>query len=75
MTSITIKPHWAKCVYVSDEYADVVYDKDMNSKTDVTTVGGGKRYATDEITIDGSTQTVYTTMSAAVSGLNPLVPS
>lgn len=71
VTSITIKPHWAKCVYVSDEYADVVYNQVMSEATNVTTVGGGKRYTDNKITVDGSVQTVYTSMSAAVTALNP----
>jgi len=71
VTSITIEPYWGKCVYVSDEYSDVVYDQDMTAATSVTIVGGGKRYADNKITIDGSEQTVYTSMSAAVTGLNP----
>lgn len=71
VTSITIEPYWAQCVYVSDEYPDVVYNQNMDTKTDVTTVGGGKRYPDSKITIDGSEQTVYTTMSAAVTALGP----
>ena len=71
VTSITIEPYWGKCVYVSDEYADVVYNQTMTTPSNVTTVGGGKRYADNKITIDGSEQTVYTSMSAAVTGLNP----
>lgn len=71
VTSITIKPHWAKCVYVSDQYPDVVYNKDMTTAYNVTTVGGGEQYSGNTITIDGSTQTVNTSMSAAVTALNP----
>ena len=71
VTSITIKPHWGKCVYVADEYLDVVYKKDMTGQTSVTTIGGGKRYPSTSFTKDGSTQTVYTSMSAAVTALNP----
>lgn len=44
VTSITIEPYWAKCVYVADAYPDVVYNKDMGTSYNVTTVGGGQRY-------------------------------
>ena len=76
VTSITIKPHWAKCVFVADEYMDVVYNQDMSASTKVTTVGGGtgKRYETGKINIGGTDYTVYTTMggnNGAVSKLNP----
>lgn len=71
VTSITIEPYWGRCVYVSDQYTDVVYNQTMKTASDVTTVGGGVRYSSNSITIEGSEQTVYTSMSAAVSGLNP----
>ena len=72
VTSITIKPHWAKCVYVSDAYPDVVYNQDMGGATNVTTVGGGERYKNDNYyTINGSSQKVYTSMGNAVNALNP----
>ena len=72
VTSITIKPHWAKCVYVSDQYPDVVYNQDMGSASSVTTIGGGERYKNDtEYPINGSSQKVYTTMANAVTALDP----
>ena len=72
VTSISIKPHWAKCVYVSDAYPDVVYNQDMGGATNVTTVGGGERYKNDNYyTINGSSQKVYTSMGNAVNALNP----
>jgi hypothetical protein len=72
VTSITIEPYWAKCVYVSDQYPDVVYNKDMDTKADVTTVGGGPRYTNgSEYDINGSNQKVYTTMGNAVTALAP----
>ena len=72
VTSITIQPHWANCVYVSDQYPDVVYNQDMSSKTDVTTVGGGSHYTNgSNYDINGSSQKVYTTMSNAVTALAP----
>jgi hypothetical protein len=70
--SITIEPYWAKCVYVADAYPDVVYDQNMTTASDVTTVGGGKLYTDgNDYDINGSSQTVYTSMSTAVSALNP----
>jgi len=72
VTSITIEPYWAKCVYVSDQYPDVVYNQDMSSKTDVAAVGGGERYKNNtEYSINGISQKVYTSMSSAVSALSP----
>ena len=75
VTSITIEPYWGKCVFVADEYPDVVY-KDNNDGTDamntaspITTVGGGARGGT--ININGVNQTVHKTMSAALTALNP----
>jgi hypothetical protein len=57
VTAITIEPYWAKAVYLSDAYWDVVYKNGtangnaagsvsdaMNAPADVTTVGGGIRY-------------------------------
>ena len=83
VTSITIEPYWAKCVYVSDAYPDVVYkDKDesntdaMYTASNVTTVGGGIRFTDGEtyyITDDQNQakQAVYTSMTSAVTALNP----
>lgn len=72
VTSITIKPHWAKCVYVSDAYPDVVYNQAMSTASNVTTVGGGERYKNNTAyDINGSSQKVYTSMSNAVTALAP----
>ncbi len=72
VTSITIEPYWAKCVYVADAYPDVVYDKDMNNPYDVTTVGGGQKWTNNTAyQIAGDNQKVYTSMSNALSALNP----
>ena len=83
VTSITIEPYWAKCVYVSDEYPDVVYkDKDnkntdaMNTASNVTTVGGGSRYTNNTAyTINGSNQIVYTKFGGNDGAVNALNPS
>lgn len=75
VTSITIKPHWAKCVYVSDAYPDVVYNQAMSTASNVTTVGGGERYKNNTAyDINGSSQKVYTKFGGndgAVTALNP----
>ena len=70
VTSITIEPYWAKCVYVSDQYPDVVYNQAMSTATNVTTVGGGIRYTDGQpFPINGQDQVVYTSMSTAVTAL------
>lgn len=72
VTSITIEPYWAKCVYVSDEYPDVVYNQDMSTPSNVTTVGGGSRYTNGTAySINESSQIVYNTMDNAVTALSP----
>ena len=72
VTSITIEPYWAKCVYVSDQYPDVVYKQDMSTAANVTTVGGGIHYTNGQpFPINGEDQIVYTSMSAAVEALDP----
>ena len=72
VTSITIEPYWAKCVYVSDSYPDVVYNQDMSTPSNVTTVGGGSRYTNGTAyNINGSSQIVYNTMDNAVAALSP----
>ena len=66
VTSITIEPYWAKCVYVSDQYPDIVYNQDMSSANNVTTVGGGVRYTNGQsYSINDEDQVVYTTMGNA----------
>lgn len=69
VTAITIEPYWAKAVYLADDYLDVVYNQDMTTAYKVTTVGGGRRYENAVSKFNG--QTVYTTMSNAVTALNP----
>ncbi len=81
VTSITIQPYWGKCVYVSDEYPDVVYKNGTGSNANdamyaaskvTTTVGGGQRYANgNSYVINGSSQIVYTEMGKAVTALDP----
>ena len=72
VTSITIEPYWGKCVYVSDEYSDVVYNSDMTTAYNASNVGGGSRYTDDTAyDINGNSQKIYTSMSSAVTALNP----
>ena len=72
VSSISIEPYWGKCVYVADAYPDVVYNKEMKTASNVTTVGGGSHYTNNTAySINGDNQTVYTTMSAAVTALDP----
>ena len=71
VTSITIEPYWAKCVFVADEYMDMVYNSGMGTAYPVTTVGGGKRYENGKINIEGTDYDVQTTMGDAVTALNP----
>ena len=71
VTAITIEPYWAKCTYLADEYADVVYNTDMNSATNVPNVGGGRIYINgNSYTIAGESQKVFTTKGNATSSSN-----
>ena len=80
VSSITIEPYWGKCVYLSDEYLDVVYKNGtggnandaMYTASPISSVDGWKRYTNNTAyDINGSNQKVYTTMTNAVSALNP----
>ena len=80
VSSITIEPYWGKCVYLSDEYLDVVYKNGtggnandaMYTASPISNVDGWKRYTNNTAyDINGSNQKVYTTMTNAVSALNP----
>ena len=71
VTSITIEPYWAKCVYLADAYPDVVYNTDMTSATNVPNVGGGEKYTNgSSYTIAGESQKVFTTKGNATSSSN-----
>ncbi|MBP5800140.1 MAG: chitobiase/beta-hexosaminidase C-terminal domain-containing protein [Prevotella sp.] len=75
VTAITIQPYWAKAAYVSDPYYDKVYNENMNTGYDVTTVGGGQRYVDNNTySINGYNQKVYTSMSNAL-GSGALAPN
>lgn len=71
VTSITIEPYWAKCVFVADEYMDVIYNQAMKASANVTTVCGGKRFETGTIKIGDTDYTVETSMTDAVTALSP----
>ena len=67
VTSITIEPYWAICVYLSDAN----YDRyGYNTTDDLTQIGDGPRYTNDAVcpVLTGE-QKVYTTASEAISKL------
>lgn len=69
VTTITIEPYWAKAVYLSDAYPNVVYNQGMSTAYNVANIGGGQRYQNNtEYDINGSLQKVFTTI---VNGDNP----
>lgn len=68
VTAITIEPYWAKCVYLADAYADVVYNTAMTSATNVPNVGGGEIYTNgNSYTIAGESQKVFTDKGKAIA--------
>ena len=71
VTGITIKPYWAKCVYLSDPNWDVTYTENSTdwAPTNVTLMG--TRYTNNtQVNINGSLQRVYTTMPNALAALS-----
>lgn len=65
VTGITIEPYWANCVYLSDP----CYDKYGYAKGDVTDFG--TRYVNgNNYSINGSSQTVYTSVDNAYDALS-----
>lgn len=68
VSAITIEPYWAKCAYLADEYADVVYKSDMTTAYNVPNVGGGKIYTNgNSYPIAGENQVVFTTRDNAIA--------
>lgn len=65
-TSVSLTAHWADCVYLSDPAYDITYDTNYDTATSVDDMG--TRYGGDKKFND---QTVYTTLSAALSALAP----
>ena len=71
VTAITIEPYWAKCAYLADAYADVVYNTAMTSATNVPNVGGGQKYTNGtSYSIAGESQKVFTTIGNAIASSN-----
>ena len=71
VTAITIEPYWAKCVYLADAYADVVYNQAMGTAYNVPGVGGGQKYTNrNSYTIAGESQMVFTSKGDAIATSN-----
>ena len=76
VTAITIEPYWGVAAYVSDQYYDVVYKEDgdknyAGQSVNVVSAGLGTQANNNtDITINGSTQKVYTSINNARSALN-----
>ena len=82
VTSITIEPYWAKAVFLSDAYPDVVYNEAMSSPYSVPYVAGGQRYVNGQsysFTMHSEANPislkVYTTVGNAVNALSPSASS
>ena len=68
VSAITIEPYWAKCAYLADAYADVVYNTAMTSATNVPNVGGGQKYSNrNSYSIAGESQMVFTSKGDAIA--------
>ena len=76
VTAITIEPYWGVAAYVSDQYYDVVYKENGDSNyagQSVNVVSAGldtQAKNNTDITINGSTQKVYTSINNARSSMN-----
>ena len=71
VTAITIEPYWAKCAYLADAYADVVYNQGMGTAYNVPNVGGGEKYTNgSSYPIAGENQKVFTSKGNAVATKN-----
>ena len=76
VTGITIEPYWGVAAYVSDQYYDVVYKEDgdknyAGQNVNVASAGLGTQATNDtNITINGSTQKVYTSIDNARKSLS-----
>ena len=70
VTSITIQPYWAKCVYLSDPTYDVTYWENGANWAPVEVAELGTQYSNGtEVDINGSMQKVYTTLPNALTAL------
>ena len=73
VTSITIKPYWAKCVYLSDPYYDMYISSTSEPKIADVDVTETIRYSNNTAyTINGSSQKVYTATSDKTGMANAL---
>jgi hypothetical protein len=76
VTEITIEPYWGVAAYVSDQYYDVVYKENGDNNysgqnVNVTSAGLGTQATNNtDITINGSTQKVYTSIDNARKSMN-----
>ena len=71
VTAITIEPYWAKCTYLADAYADVVYNQAMSTPYNVPNVGGGQKYTNrNSYSIAGESQRVFTDKGDAIATSN-----
>ena len=71
VTAITIEPYWAKCVYLADAFADVVYNQNMSTAYNVPNVGGGQQYTNrNSYPIAGESQMVFTSKGDAIATSN-----
>ena len=72
VTGITIEPYWAVAAYVSDQYYDVVYKENGDSyyAGEDVTVLGTQATNSSNITINGSSQKVYTSINNARNSMN-----
>lgn len=69
VTEITIKPHWATAVYVSDQRYDVAFAKDYKSTDPVEEMGSISSGDGKEISINGDSQKVWYSIGTAYSKL------
>ena len=73
VTAITIQPYWAKAAYCADDYRDVIYNTNMNTKKYVNTVGGGQWFSNGkDMVINGSSQKVYSVVTNARDALGDM---
>ena len=79
VSSITIEPYWGNAAYVADKYLDVVCKMEQTNRTATTKRNDyvaenvtqlGEQFPDGKITIDGSEQTVYTSISDALATLS-----
>ena len=72
VTGITIEPYWGQAAYVSDQYYDVVYKEngDNNLSGQNVTGLGTQNTNNTNIVINGSSQTVYTSIENARSSMS-----